>query len=129
MADAPMPASGTATVLFTDLVGSTELRSRLGDVAADALRRAHDALLTDAVGTHRGTVVKHLGDGIMASFASAAAAVSAAVTIQQAIDRHNRRTPDRALAVRVGVSVGDVSWENGDCFGTPVIEASRPRCG
>src|SRR4029077_5356506 len=76
-------------------------------------------------GAHRGTVVKGLGDGIMASFASAADAVTAAVTMQQAIEQHNRRTPEQTLALRVGVSVGDVSWENGDCFGTPVIEASR----
>ena len=112
MAAPSSPTSGMATVLFTDLVGSTELRTRLGDSAADELRRAHDILLTDAVGAQRGTVVKSLGDGIMASFASAADAVTAAVTIQQAIDRHNRRTPDRALSVRVGVSGGDVTWEN-----------------
>src|SRR5262245_41731693 len=125
MAESSSSSSGTATVLFTDLVGSTELRSRLGDVAADALRRAHDALLADAVGTHRGTVVKHLGDGIMASFTSAADALTAAVTIQQVINRHNRRAPEQTLSVRVGISGGDVTWENGDCFGAPVIEASR----
>jgi hypothetical protein len=109
MAETPSPSSGTATVLFTDLVGSTELRARLGEVAADDLRRVHDGLLAEAIGAHRGTVVKGLGDGAMASFASAADAVAAAVTIQQAIERHNRHTPDHGLAVRVGVSVGDVS--------------------
>lgn len=59
----------TAIVLFTDLVGSTELRSRLGEDAAEALRHQHDALVTGAIEACRGTVVKNLGDGIMATFA------------------------------------------------------------
>jgi class 3 adenylate cyclase len=64
----------TATVLFTDLVGSTELRSRLGEAAAQALRRTHARLLTEAVQGHGGRVVKGLGDGIMAAFAGASGA-------------------------------------------------------
>jgi class 3 adenylate cyclase len=60
----------TAIVLFTDLVGSTKLRSRLGDDAAEALRQQHDALVAGAIEASRGTVVKNLGDGIMATFAA-----------------------------------------------------------
>ena len=117
---------GTSTILFTDLVGSTELRSRLGDVAADELRRAHDQLLRGAVDEHGGTLVKSLGDGILAAFGTTADAVAAAATIQRAIDRANRRVDDaRRLAVRVGLSAGDVSWEEGDCHGTPVVTAAR----
>jgi class 3 adenylate cyclase/tetratricopeptide (TPR) repeat protein len=125
MALGARPGSGTATVLFTDLVGSTELRARLGEDAAETLRRTHDALLADAVSGSGGAVVKNLGDGLMATFAGAADAVSAAVTIQQAIDRHNARADAPQLAVRVGISVGDITWDNGDYFGTPVIEAAR----
>jgi len=118
--------AGTATILFTDLVGSTELRARLGDGAADELRRVHDQLLTGAVEEHGGTTVKGLGDGILATFGAAADAVAAATTIQRAIERANRRVDDaRRLAVRVGLSAGDVSWEEGDCHGTPVVTASR----
>jgi class 3 adenylate cyclase len=118
--------AGTATILFTDLVGSTELRSRLGDGAADELRRAHDQLLGAAVDEHGGTVVKGLGDGILAAFGAAADAIGAATAIQRAIDRANRRVDDaRRLAVRVGLSAGDVSWEDGDCHGTPVVTAAR----
>jgi hypothetical protein len=61
----------TATVLFTDLVGSTELRGRLGEEAADELRRRHDHLLGLAVEANNGRVVKGLGDGIMATFTGA----------------------------------------------------------
>ena len=119
-----MTERSTAIVLFTDLVGSTELRSRVGEDAADGLRHQHDALVAGAVEAHRGTVVKNLGDGIMATFAGASDAVSAAVAIQQAIDRHNRSST-AALEVRIGISAGDVVFERDDCFGTPVIEAAR----
>jgi class 3 adenylate cyclase len=120
-------ARSTAIVLFTDLVGSTELRSGLGETAAEALRHRHDALVTAAIEAGRGTVVKNLGDGIMATFTGAADAVGAAVAIQQGLERHNR-VGGTALAVRVGISAGDVVFENDDCFGTPVVEAAR-LCG
>ena len=120
------PGLATATVLFTDLVGSTGLRSQLGEEAAEELRRRHDLLLASAVETHHGQVVKGLGDGVMATFAGASDGVAAAVAIQQAIDRHNRSaTRAVPLSVRIGLSAGDVSFEEGDCFGTPVIEAAR----
>jgi class 3 adenylate cyclase len=117
-------ARSTAIVLFTDLVGSTELRSRLGEAAAEDLRRQHDALVTGAVEGAGGTVVKNLGDGLMATFGGASDGVAAAVAIQQTIDRHNR-SGATALGVRIGISAGDVAFENDDCFGTPVIEAAR----
>jgi class 3 adenylate cyclase len=124
------PSSGvgagrsTAIVLFTDLVGSTELRSRLGENAAETLRHKHDALVADAVQANRGRLVKNLGDGIMATFVGASDAVAAAVAIQQAIGRHNRSAP-AALEIRIGISAGDVVFEGDDCFGMPVIEAAR----
>jgi len=117
-------ARSTAIVLFTDVVGSTELRSRLGEAAADDLRRQHDALVTTAIEGDGGTVVKNLGDGIMATYAGASDAVVSAVAIQQAITRHNHGGGP-PLEVRIGISAGDVVFENDDCFGTPVIEAAR----
>src|SRR5262249_59118086 len=117
--------TGTATILFTDLVGSTAQRAQLGEEAADALGHEYDHLLAGAVTAHHGTVVKSVGDGIMATFPGAADAVAAAVAIQQAADWHNRRAAAVPLAVRVGISLGDVALEQGDCFGTPVIEAAR----
>jgi class 3 adenylate cyclase len=76
-----------AVVLFTDLVGSTELRGRVGEEAADELRRKHDHLLGQAVEANHGRVAKDLGDGIMATFAGASDAVAAAVAIQQSVGR------------------------------------------
>ena len=122
-------ARGVAVVLFTDLVGSTELRGRLGDEAADRLRRTHDQILAQAIEAHDGRVVKGLGDGVMAVFTGALDGVASAVAIQQAIDRLNRSGKATGpVAVRVGLSAGDVSFEDGDVHGTPVIEASR-LCG
>jgi len=116
----------TAIVLFTDLVGSTEQRSRLGEDAAEQLRRDHDRLITSAVEANRGRLVKNLGDGVMATFTGASDAIAAAVAIQQALDRHNRSDASNVpLEVRIGVSAGDVAFEAEDCFGTPVIEAAR----
>jgi class 3 adenylate cyclase len=116
---------GTATVLFTDLVGSTALRSRIGEEAADALRVEHDELIGQAIASRNGVIVKHTGDGVMATFTAAVDAVAAAVAIQQAIERHSRRRTEGPLEVRVGISVGDVSFEGDDCFGLPVVEAQR----
>src|SRR5271169_3775709 len=124
MVDSGGTRAGTVTVVFTDLVGSTALGQRLGDDAADEVRREHDRLVRVATEEHAGTEVKALGDGFMLVFSAAAEAVSAAIAIQQAVDRFSRRAPE-PIHVRVGVSAGDVAWENGDCFGTPVIEASR----
>lgn len=120
-----MAESQTATILITDLVGSTELRVRLGEERAEVLRRQHDELLRTALEAAGGTVIKGLGDGVLAMFAGAADAVGAAVAIQQAAYAHNREAPGEPLDIRIGLSAGDVSVENGDCFGTPVVEASR----
>jgi class 3 adenylate cyclase len=117
-------ASRTCTILFTDLVGSTELRSRLGDDAFDARRRDHDKLITDALARHDGELVKHEGDGVMAVFASAADALSCAIAVQQGLARERRRD-EAPFVARVGVSAGDVSEEAGDFHGTPVVEAAR----
>ncbi len=115
----------TATVLFTDVVGSTSQRARIGEEAADRLRNTHDSFVNSAIETNRGVVVKHTGDGVMATFSAAVDAVGAAVAIQQAVDLHNRRGETEAIEVRIGISVGDVTFEGEDCFGLPVVEAQR----
>ena len=117
-------AAQTATILVTDLAGSTEMRVDLGEPRAEELRRAHDTLLADQASAHGGNVIKGTGDGVIVAFAGTAEALTAAVAMQQALDAYGRR--ERIdLAMRVGVSAGDVTFENDDCFGTPVIEAAR----
>jgi class 3 adenylate cyclase len=112
-----MAETQTSIILVTDLVGSTATRSEVGEDAAEELRRRHDAMLTEAVERHDGVVVKSLGDGILARFGGAATAVACACAMQQRVDGR--------FDIRIGMSAGDVTLEDSDCFGTPVIEASR----
>jgi predicted ATPase/class 3 adenylate cyclase len=115
----------TVTILVTDLVASTEQRVGWGEERAEVVRRLHDGVLRSSVAAAGGRVVKSMGDGVLATFAGAAEALVAATAIQGETARHNRRHPEQALAVRIGVSAGDVAVDDGDVFGTPVIEASR----
>nr|MBA2607679.1 AAA family ATPase [Actinomycetota bacterium] len=110
--------------VFTDLVASTELASGLGPVAAEEVRSTHFGLLRDAVGATGGSVVKNLGDGLMVVFPSLGAALDGAVAMQQNIELHNRKAAV-LLGVRIGVSSGDASEEDGDYFGEPIVEAAR----
>jgi len=119
-----MAMTGTITVLFTDLVGSTELLSGLGDDAADELRRAYFKILRDTVTRHSGREVKNLGDGIMAVFASAIDALHCAIDIQRTVQAHNHEK-DASLGVRIGLEVGEPIAEEEDYFGTPVVVAKR----
>jgi class 3 adenylate cyclase/DNA-binding CsgD family transcriptional regulator len=113
------------TFLFTDLVGSTELLERLGDDAAETLRRSHFRILREAVTAAGGQEVKNLGDGLMVAFESAVGAVDCAVAIQRAVERHNRSHPGRRLDVRVGLHVGEPIRDEDDYFGHTVVVAKR----
>lgn len=107
-------------VLFTDVVGSTELLDRLGDEAANQLRRRHFALLRSTIGDHEGREVKSLGDGLMVVFGSARAAVACALAMQRAV-----AACQDPLVLRIGIAAGEVLREDDDYFGRPVIVARR----
>jgi tetratricopeptide (TPR) repeat protein len=111
-------------VVVTDLVASTEARVRLGDQVVDELRRGHDDALQAVTERRGGRVVKGLGDGLLVTFPGTSEAMAGAVAMQQAIDALGRRAAEQ-LTMRVGISVGEVTWEDGDCFGIPVVEAGR----
>ncbi|HEV8625956.1 MAG TPA: AAA family ATPase [Acidimicrobiia bacterium] len=115
-------APGLVTILFTDLVGSTELLARAGDEEAQAIFRAHRHLLADAVAAHGGHEVKWLGDGLMVAFPSAADAIGCAIDMQQA---SRRPVHGEDLAIRVGLNAGEALRDVDDYFGTPVVVARR----
>ncbi len=120
------PSGGTLTVLFTDLVSSTELLQRLGDDAADRVRRAHFRIVRAAVAAHGGHEGKTMGDGLMVVFQSASDAVSGAVAVQQGVYAHNQvEASSVQLAVRAGLEAGEPIRNEGDYFGTPVVVAKR----
>ncbi len=111
-------------ILFTDVVGSTELSQRLSPETADEVRRNHFSILRQAIAEAGGTEVKNLGDGLMVVFASASAALACGVVMQQGVERDNRGR-EHSVGLRVGLSGGEVSREDGDYFGDPVVEAAR----
>ena len=122
-ADARDP--GIRTVLFTDVVNSTSLTQTLGDEAALAILGVHDTIVRDALSTVGGREIKHTGDGIMASFVSAAGAVRCAMQIQRELAKHAQKNPEHALKVRVGAAVGEPVEQNNDLFGSTVQLAAR----
>jgi len=124
---APQKASEPSsfrTVLFTDIVGHTEMMSRLGDEAGRDVLREHERITRDVLKANGGTEVKTMGDGFMASFGSVARAVACAIAFQKAFDEHNRSAQE-PLSVRVGLNAGEPIEEDGDLFGATVILAAR----
>ena len=111
-------STAPVTLLFTDLVNSTELLERAGDEHTQRILRTHHLALQQAVAIHGGSEVKWLGDGLMSVFASPADAVRCAVAMQQAA---RRRVAGEQLAIRVGLSVGESLREEADYFGTSVV--------
>jgi len=111
-------------ILFTDIVGSTELSQRMSAEVADEVRRAHFSILRQAITESGGREVKNLGDGLMVAFGSASSALSCAVAMQQGVDVDNRRL-GTSVGLRVGLSGGETTREDDDYFGDPVVQASR----
>ncbi len=119
-----MPSTVSISVVFTDLVGSTETSARLGPAESEKLRLVHFHLLRTAIAASGGTEVKNLGDGLMVVFRSVSSAFEGAVLMQQQVEVHNR-TAAESLGVRIGLSTGDAVEEDGDYFGDTVVEAAR----
>jgi class 3 adenylate cyclase len=107
-----------ATILFTDLVGSTEMASRLGDTAWRTLLSSHFEAARTQLDRYRGHEVKTAGDGLLATFEGPALALSCARGLCQAAEREG-------LQIRVGVHVGEVERVGSDVRGIAVHETAR----
>jgi len=118
-----MSVTATVTVLFCDVVGSTERLVRMGDVAGDAHRRELFTGLRRAVVAGGGTEVKNLGDGLMVVFPRSA--VGALVCAREMHLAAATVGEDDPVRLRIGISAGEVAEEDGDWFGLPVVEAAR----
>ena len=112
------------TVMFTDIVGSTDLTQRFGDQVAMEFLHVHDSIVRDALASCKGREVKHTGDGIMASFISAAGAVRCAARIQHAM-AHQTEHRGHHLQLRIGGASGEPVEQNSDVFGATVQLAAR----
>ena len=112
-------------IMFTDLQDSTAMTTRLGDAKALDLLHIHNTLTRNALREHSGREVKHLGDGIMASFASIDQALECAIAIQRAFAAYNVENSSAPLHLRIGLSVGEPVEDDNDLFGRTVQLASR----
>jgi class 3 adenylate cyclase len=112
------------TVLFTDIVDSTKIWDKLGDVETRQLLERHNRLLFPVVRAFRGTVIKTIGDSIMARFKNPRKAVQAAVAMQQIL-LQEQKTTGFPLHVRIGVHYGVGLLEKNDIYGDVVNVASR----
>jgi class 3 adenylate cyclase len=116
---------GIRTILFTDIVESTALTQQMGDEAVMALLDLHDTVVRNALAGLGGREVKHTGDGIMASFVSAAAAVKCATQIQRDLAKHEKKQHDNKLKLRIGAAAGEPVEQHHDLFGSTVQLAAR----
>ena len=117
-----MGQSGTLTLLFTDLVNSTEHLQRTGDEAGDRLFRAHHRLISEAVAAAAGEELEWLGDGALVAFSSTADAVRCAIAVQQTA---RRPIAGARFEIRIGIHVGEVLRRDGGYFGTPIVTTRR----
>lgn len=115
-------ASGLATIMFTDIAGSTQLAETMGDAAWLPVLDAHLSEVEANVTAAGGQLVKSLGDGTMSAFTSVRAALQAALACQNAA-RASRVEP--ILGLRIGLHTGDVLRARDDFFGTVVNMAAR----
>lgn len=107
-----------STVLFTDIVGSTECAEALGDKAWAAALAAHNEIVNRHVASARGEVVKFTGDGALATFDGPARAINCACAIRDAVQ-------DLGLEIRAGLHTGEVEMTDGDVQGIAVHIAAR----
>ena len=107
-----------ATVLFTDIVGSTERAAELGDEVWTAALGAHNRVIEQHVVSARGAVVKFTGDGTLAKFDGPARAINCACAIRDAV-------ADLGLPVRAGLHTGEVQMIGSDVYGIAVHIAAR----
>jgi len=116
----------SVTLLFTDIVGSTEFFETAGDIAGRQMIQTHNDLLFPIIESYGGKIIKTIGDSIMASFADPGRAVECSVRMQEALLKHNSQRQDRErIRVRMGLHFGQAVMEERDLFGDMVNTAAR----
>jgi len=115
-----------AAIFAADVVGYSRLMGADEAGTLTALRGHREALIEPAIADHRGRIVKLMGDGVLAEFASAVNAAECAIAIQAGMAERNAGIPaDRRLAFRIGINLGDVIVEGDDIYGDGVNIAAR----
>jgi class 3 adenylate cyclase len=117
--------TGLRAIMFTDVEGSTDISSRLGDDRAREVLRRHDEIVRESLAATGGREVKHTGDGILASFTYVSRAIESAVKIQRTFSAQSKEFGAAATGLRVGISAGEPVAESNDIFGAAVSMAAR----
>lgn len=113
-------------VLFADVVGSTRIYEALGDQRARDIIALCLDVMQGATEKHRGSVIKTIGDEVMATFPTADDAMNAAAQIQRGITTHPQlQIEGQPVSVRIGCHFGPVVLEKHDVFGATVNTANR----
>jgi len=113
-------------ILFADVVGSTKLYEQLGDLRARDMVGICIDVMRAATEQNRGTVIKTMGDEVMATFQTADDALNAAAQMQKQISTHpSLKVDEHGVAIRIGCNFGPVVMENRDIFGSAVHTANR----
>jgi adenylate cyclase len=113
-------------ILFADVVGSTRLYELMGDLRARDMVAICIDVMRSATEQRQGTVIKTMGDEVMATFPSADDALNAAAQMQQQITTHAQLKVDgQPVCIRIGCHYGPVMLENRDVFGATVHTANR----
>jgi len=113
------PQRRLAAILAADIAGYSKLMGEDEAGTLSALRQFRSEFFAQAVSTHRGTVIKSMGDGWLVAFDSAVDAVTCAILVQEALANHE------TIKLRTGIHVGDVTHADEDVFGDGVNIAAR----
>ncbi|MFQ5696563.1 MAG: adenylate/guanylate cyclase domain-containing protein, partial [Terriglobia bacterium] len=128
--DSSLRAQADLTVLFTDMVAPAAFYQRYGDTAGLLMLERHNELVLPALDQAQGTVVKTIGDAVLAVFPSPATAVRAAIAIQQRLDAYNEDRPlNERLYTRMGLNRGPVKGKKGGDDSLTVAAQLAKACG
>jgi TolB-like protein/class 3 adenylate cyclase/Flp pilus assembly protein TadD len=115
-----------AAILAADVVGYSRLMSNEEEGTLVRLKAYHDEVADPTIAKHKGRIVKLMGDGLLAEFASVVDAVRCAVKIQESMREHSADQPeDQRIQLRIGVNLGDVIIDGEDIYGDGVNIAAR----
>jgi class 3 adenylate cyclase len=115
-----------AAILAADVAGYSRLMEEDEDGTLASLQALHAGVIDPTIAKHHGRIVKLMGDGLLAEFASVADALDCALDIQQGVERRGTELPaDQRLRYRIGINLGDVIIREDDIYGDGVNIAAR----
>jgi class 3 adenylate cyclase len=120
-----MPTGRVRTVMFTDIVNSTQLMSSAGNAAWAVILGEHHRLVRSVVGRFRGSIMTSTGDGFSAWFEHPADAARGARALHEAIEDAALHVPGGSVRIRIGLASGSVFDLGTDASGMAVAEAAR----